>query len=236
MTSYVSLHSATDPLSSADRIASLIATARQLRQTASTRPLRGRNLALLRPDVHGEPSRLQHAAEEIGARVAVLKFSRPSSTSEGSDEIGRVARLLGRMYDGIDCYDLQSSVQRLIELHAGIPVFAGLELDSHPARVIADLWTLCERQAPAQQRIVFIGNDHNRRARMFLAAARAMGMAILVKAQANIVEDETLVVADATRPGKWGLSTGGAEIDDESVQENHRRVMQAVLIDTLHCV
>ena len=221
-----------DPLSSAG-IASLIATAEQLRRPAAARPLRGKNLALLRPDASAGPSSLQHAAEEIGARVAMLEFPRSARTREADDEIGTLARLLGRMYDGIDCADLHASIRRLIESHAGVPVFPGLELDTHPARAIADLWTLCEHQGPGDRRIVFIGNGRRPRARMFMAAARAMGVAILTKTRAEGGGERMPAVADASGPGRWVLWVGDVAVDDEAAQDNHRRIMQAVLIDAL---
>lgn len=221
-----------DPLSSTG-IASLIATAEQLRQPVAARPLRGKNLALLRPKASASPSRLQHAAEEIGARVAMLEFPRPSRTREANDEIGTLARLLGRMYDGIDCDDLHVSVRQLIELHAGVPVFPGLELDTHPARVIADLWTLCEHQGPRDRRIVFIGNGRRPRARMFMAAARAMGVAILRKNRAERGGEKMPAIADASGPGRWALWIGDMAVDDEAAQDNHRRIMQAVLVHAL---
>jgi hypothetical protein len=40
-------------------------------------------------------------------------------------------------------------------------------------------------------------------------------------------------VADASGPGRWALWIGDVAVDDEAAQDNHRRIMQAVLIDAL---
>ncbi len=222
---------ADDALSSAGHIASLIATADRLRRSSAL-PLRGTNLALLRAEGAPEGSPLKQAAEEVGARVALLNFIHDRSADAGHDAIA-LARMLGRMYDGIDCDDLDRSIRRQIQSHAGVPVFHGLARDSHPARVIADLWTLCERQAPADRWVVFIGNARPRRARMFAAAARAMGISIFKKAHAPAGADEAAAIADASQPGHWTLWIDGAAVDPDAVQDNHRRIMQAVLIHTL---
>ncbi|SEA55138.1 hypothetical protein [Variovorax sp. YR216] len=221
-------------MSSASKIASLIATADKLRQSPGA-PLRGRNLALLHARAEGASrnSPLQGAAEELGARVALLNFAHPPSPTEASSDVVALARMLGRMYDGIDCHDLDAAVLRSIELHAGVPVFPGLALDTHPARVIADLWALCERQTPAERRIVFIGNGRRPRARMFVAAARTMGVAILAKSRADPGSEGASAIADASQPRHWVLWIDGTAIDRDAVQENHRRIMQAILVHTL---
>ncbi|SCK58136.1 ornithine carbamoyltransferase [Variovorax sp. HW608] len=219
-------------MTSASRIASLIATADQLRQSSAA-PLRGKNLALLRAKGAPRASQLQHAAEALGARVALLDFAPQDGSADASSELITLARMLGRMYDAIDCDDLGASAQRLIALHAGVPVFPGLALDTHPARVIADLWTLCERQAPAGRRIVFVGNGRSRRAQMFVTAARTMGIAILMKSLADAGGEGTPAIADASRASHWILWIGGVAIDRDAMQESHRRIMQAVLVHTL---
>lgn len=221
-------------MSSASKIASLIATAGQLRQSSGS-PLRGRNLALLHARAEGAPrnSPLQCAAEELGARVALVNFVHPAGPADPAHDVVALARMLGRMYDGIDCDDLDASVKQLIEVHAGVPVFPGLGLDTHPARVIADLWALCERQTPADQRIVFIGNGRGPRARMFVAAARTMGVAILAKSRTDPKAEGASAIADASRSRHWVLWIDGRSIDREAVQDNHRRIMQAILVRTL---
>lgn len=217
---------------SASKIASLIATADRLRQSPGS-PLRGRNLALLRKENGYASSPLQDAAEELGARVALLNFSPKKGTSDARTDVTAFARMLGRMYDCIDCDGLNASVKRLVEQHAGVPVFPGLASDTHPARAIADLWTLCERQAPTERRIIFIGNGRGQRARLFVAAARTVGVAIVVRSRDVPRGEATPAIADASRPGDWILLIGDVEIDRGTVQECHRRIIQAMLVHRL---
>ncbi|WP_157730841.1 hypothetical protein [Variovorax sp. HW608] len=64
-------------------------------------------------------------------------------------------------------------------------------------------------------------------------AARAMGVAILTKTRAGGGGEKMPAVADASGPGRWVLWIGDVAVDDEAAQDDHRRIMQAVLVDAL---
>jgi len=101
-------------------------------------PLRGKNLGLLCTDDDSEASRLfQRAAGELGARVAQV---RPSfSTRSSAQEIRHTATVLGRLYDAIECLDVEAPTVLELRLHAGVPVFDGLARQDGPLAQLVHL-------------------------------------------------------------------------------------------------
>lgn len=98
--------------------------------------LKGRKLALLSDFGAGDPSAIGaeaqlfvRAASEMGCLVARL---RPGlSTSSSALEVQTTGRLLGRLYDALECQGLDLSLVQQIALHAGVPVFHGLASAGH---------------------------------------------------------------------------------------------------------
>ncbi|MDM0056798.1 hypothetical protein [Variovorax fucosicus] len=222
-------HSLPDEPPAAEDILAIFAVARRLRADASAgtlgQPLRGKNLALLLETPPGEEqSALHRAALELGARVAEVRFADPGGPAFARDGIRGLARMLGRMYDAIDCAALPPATVRQIELEAGVPVYAGLGLDDHPARALADLMTLCEHRPAPGASIRFLGDPTTPRARAFLRAAREVGLAES--------EDATLVV-DAAHGSHWSLSGPAGPLDALRRSENHRCMMQTLLLETI---
>jgi len=118
---------------------------------APSRQLKGKKLGLVCDEgSDGSESRLlfQHAAEELGAHVAII---RPALSNLGnSGEIEHTARVLGRFYDALECQGMAPDVVRQIGRHAGIPVYDGLACASHSTARLAAL--LDERTSPADNR------------------------------------------------------------------------------------
>jgi ornithine carbamoyltransferase len=133
-----------DELSRRDVLA-LLDTARSLKHShatgGDTRLLRGKNVALL-SDVDPAAHPFDAAAAALGARVSRIA---PSASRLGTDaDVQATARLLGRLYDAIECEGLEPALVEAIERHAGVPVFNGLSAPDHPMRVLADLLTMTE--------------------------------------------------------------------------------------------
>jgi ornithine carbamoyltransferase len=221
----------------AGTIVALFAAARRLRADsragAHGNALRGRNLALLLTQPSGPViSPVHRAAQDLGVRVAEVLFETdPAKQSE----IGALARLLGRMYDAIDCGRLPPSTVQRIEREASVPVYAGLGLDHHPARIVADLLTLCEdASAPGPQpTLLFIGDPQTPRSLPFLAAARELGFALQIAETGHPASNDAAYVVDATRPRTWSLHAHGRPIEAARQSENHHCVIQTVLLDTI---
>ena len=175
-----------DTLSRADVLA-LLDIARALKQAKSAgsaqRPLRGKNLALVSgkaPD--GKSSSLQRAATELGAKVAHV---RPGES--GIEGGWRAARLLGRLYDAIDCEGLDAATLALIDREAGVPVFNGLADDAHPTSILATLLDLEDRSTRplAELHVAYLGHARTARGDALLQAAALAGMEFRIGAPRN---------------------------------------------------
>lgn len=224
----------------AKTVLALFAAARRLREDAHAgtigTPLRGRNLALLL----GEPpaadsSALHRAALDLGARVAEVRFTEPPRSASAQDDVRALARMLGRMYDAIDCGALAPDTVCQIEQEAAVPVYAGLGLDDHPARLLADLMTLYEYRLPLapDASILFMGDPQTARGRTFLSAAQEIGFAVRAGQEGQAPPGGAIFLVDATHPPRWSLQAPPELLDDARRSENHRCVMQAVLLDTM---
>ncbi|WP_296736479.1 ornithine carbamoyltransferase [Variovorax sp.] len=123
-------------------VTSLLCRARLLQRSALDgsvpRLLRGKNLGLLCDAAPDESQALfRNAAEELGAHVAVM---RPGlSLASAPQEVQDTARMLGRLYDAVECQGLDAALVQRIGQHAGIPVFNGAAMKAHPADRLAEL-------------------------------------------------------------------------------------------------
>jgi ornithine carbamoyltransferase len=225
-----------DPPATANILATL-AAAERLRALARAgtagQPLRGKNLALLLgPTPCAGIATLRRAAQDLGARVAEVRFTEPTTPASGRDDVRVLARMLGRMYDAVDCEALAPATARRIEQDAGVPVYHGLCLDEHPARALADLMTLREHRSPPGASILFLGDPKAPHGSHFVSAARCAGFDVLVGSEQPASNDATFLV-DARHSAGWSLLASGQPVDEAQRTENHRFAMQAVLLDTL---
>ncbi|MBU2284948.1 MAG: hypothetical protein KKC85_00760, partial [Gammaproteobacteria bacterium] len=130
----------------ADRWPAIFGTAWRCRKDAPTgrnaQALLGKHLALLHEKTSGpEPSLLQRAAQDLGARVSHVHLGEPVLPPTGT--LGSsIPKVLGRLYDALDASSLPPGVVRQIALHAGVPVYEGLDRDDHPIHAIAALLAL----------------------------------------------------------------------------------------------
>ncbi len=116
------------------------------------------------------------AAFDQGADVTFLG---PTSSQFGHKEsIKDSARVLGRMYDGIQYRGFgQEVVERLAEF-SGVPVWNGLTNEFHPTQVLADLLTMTEHSEKPVEDITFsfLGDAQNNMASSLMVGAAKMGM------------------------------------------------------------
>jgi ornithine carbamoyltransferase len=237
VTSRISTFPHRDPLAAKCVLATLAAAERlraQARAGTAGQPLRGKNLALLLgPSPAGDISTLRRAAQDLGARVAEVRFTEPTRPAPGRDNVLVLAQMLGRMYDAVDCEALAPATARRIEQDAGVPVYHDLCLDDHPARLLADLMTLREHRSPPGASILFLGDPKAARGSQFVSAARAAGFDVLAGGTGQPASNDATFLVDARHSAHWSLLASALPLDEARRAENHRCVMQAVLLDTI---
>ncbi|WP_087018841.1 ornithine carbamoyltransferase [Thaumasiovibrio subtropicus] len=160
------------------------------------------------------------AAFDQGARVSYLG---PSGTQIGHKESMKdTARVLGRMYDGIQYRGFGQSIVEELGKYAGVPVWNGLTDEFHPTQILADFMTMLEH-APGKQlnemRFAYLGDARNNMGNSLMVGAAKMGMDIrLVAPKAFWPEDELVATCQAIA-AETGASITLTEDVAEGVKE-----------------
>ncbi|MGA0610759.1 hypothetical protein [Caldimonas sp. KR1-144] len=132
-----------DRLSARD-LACLLRTAQQLRAErldgSAHAALAGRHIALIGAPAGADTQAFVQAAAELGVRVAQIDAE--SLRNAPSQRVPELARMLGRLYQGVDCRGLPAERIEQIEAHAGVPVLNGVADPAHPLRLVGDLLTM----------------------------------------------------------------------------------------------
>jgi len=139
--------------------------------------LRGKNIALIfEKSSTRTRCAFEVAAYDQGARVTYLG---PSGSQMGKKESMKdTARVLGRMYDGIEYRGFGQEIVEELAKYAGVPVWNGLTNEFHPTQVLADFMTMMEHSdKPLQQvKFAYLGDARNNMANSLLIGAAKMGM------------------------------------------------------------
>ena len=141
------------------------------------RHLLGKNIALL----FEKTSTRTRCSFEVGAhdQGAHTTYLDPAGSQMGHKEsVADTARVLGRMFDGIEYRgDSQAKVETLAEL-SGVPVWNGLTDEWHPTQMLCDALTMLEHAGKPIEEISFayLGDARNNVANSLLISAALMGM------------------------------------------------------------
>ena len=132
-------HPACAPLSAA-QAAALLDNARALQRAEGNGdrplPLRGKNLGLWCDDDRERSAALfRRAASELGAHVAHIRPNLGEASS--LHELHDTARMLGRLYDAVECQGLPAALVERLAAEAEVPVFDGIALPQHPTALLA---------------------------------------------------------------------------------------------------
>ncbi|MFF8710601.1 ornithine carbamoyltransferase [Streptomyces sp. NPDC015184] len=161
--------------------------------------LRGRNIAL----IFEKTSTRTRCAFEVAAadQGASTTYLDPSGSQMGHKEsVKDTARVLGRMFDGIEYRgDSQAAVEELAA-YGGVPVFNGLTDDWHPTQMLADVLTMTEHSDKPLERIAFayLGDARFNMGNSYLITGALLGMDVRIVAPEAYWPDGT-VVAEARR-------------------------------------
>ncbi|MEB2419646.1 ornithine carbamoyltransferase [Citrobacter sp. R-1.5.2] len=157
--------------------------------------LTGKNIALIfEKDSTRTRCSFEVAAYDQGARVTYLG---PSGSQIGHKEsIKDTARVLGRMYDGIQYRGHGQDVVETLAEYAGVPVWNGLTNEFHPTQLLADLLTMQEHlpgKAFNEMTLVYTGDARNNMGNSMLEAAALTGLDLRLVAPQACWPEESLV-------------------------------------------
>jgi len=156
--------------------------------------LKGKNIAL----IFEKTSTRTRCAFEVAAfdQGANVTYLGPSGSQIGHKESMKdTARVLGRMYDGIEYRGFgQKIVEELAEF-AGVPVWNGLTDEFHPTQVLADLLTMEEHSKKKLNNIsyCYLGDARNNMGNSLMVGGAKMGMDVRLCAPKENWPDEELV-------------------------------------------
>ena len=137
----------------------------------------GRNIALIFEKTSTRTRcAFEVAAYDQGAHVTYLG---PSGSQIGAKESMKdTARVLGRMYDGIQYRGYKQSIVEELAKYAGVPVWNGLTDEFHPTQILADFLTMREHSNKQLSEIKFayLGDARNNMGNSLMVGASKMGM------------------------------------------------------------
>ncbi|WP_030270461.1 ornithine carbamoyltransferase [Streptomyces sp. NRRL B-24484] len=178
--------------------------------------LRGKNIAL----IFEKTSTRTRCAFEVAAhdQGAATTYLDPAGSQIGHKEsIRDSARVLGRMFDGIEYRGHGQEIVEELAAHAGVPVWNGLTDEWHPTQMLADVLTVREHCAKplGDVALAYLGDARNNMGNSLLVTGALLGMDV------RIVAPRQLWPADDVQKAAQDLAaTTGARITvTESVAE-----------------
>lgn len=158
------------------------------------RYLEGKNIVLL---FEKTSTRTRCAFEVAGMDLGMgVTYLDPGSSQMGKKEsIADTARVLGRMYDGIEYRGYDQGLVELLAEYAGVPVWNGLTDQFHPTQMLADLLTIEEKFGCLKGlNFTFVGDARNNMGNSLLIACAKMGLNFTACAPKELFPAEELVV------------------------------------------
>ena len=197
-------------------LASQLKTAKQKRKEQQF--LKGRNIAL----IFEKASTRTRCAFEVacydqGASVTCISGGSQMGSKESVKD---TARVLGRMYDGIEFRGhSQQHVQELADF-SGIPVWNGLTDEWHPTQVLADFLTMLEHsnsRSLREMKLCFTGDGRNNVANSLLVGSAKMGVDFRIAAPSGYAPDPELVAHCRSIAKETGATITVTESVEEAV-------------------
>jgi len=138
----------------------------------------------------------------------------PEYLGKGDIQLGKketvadTARVLGRMFDGIQFRGFKHETVEGLAKYAGVPVWNGLTDKYHPTQVLADFQTIIEQFGKLKGiSMAFVGDGRNNMANTLLIGAAKMGMDFRVVAPKNLFTEKEII-----RDGEKFAADTGAKI------------------------
>jgi ornithine carbamoyltransferase len=156
--------------------------------------LKGKNIAL----IFEKSSTRTRCAFEVAAldQGAGVTYLGPSGSQIGYKESMKdTARVLGRMYDGIEYRGFGQSVVEELAAYAGVPVWNGLTNEFHPTQILADFMTMMEYSTKPleEMKFCYLGDARNNMGNSLMVGAAKVGMDFRAAAPTSVQPHESLV-------------------------------------------
>ena len=178
--------------------------------------LKGKNIALIFEKTSTRTRcAFEVAAYDQGAHVTYLG---PSGSQIGIKESMKdTARVLGRMFDGIEYRGFGQDIVEVLAQYAGVPVWNGLTDEFHPTQILADFLTMQEYSEKPLDKVKFcyLGDARNNMGNSLMVGAAKMGMDFRAAAPKQYQPEEELV----TKCRKIAKQTGAKIMLTENVAE-----------------
>jgi len=185
-----------------DEFLSIVDLAGQLRREkrsgAERHRMAGLNVAL----IFEKPSTRTLSAFEVGAhdQGAHVTYLGPGDTHLGLSESARdTARVLGRMFDGIEYRGFAQETVEILGRYAGVPVWNGLTDQWHPTQMLADVLTMRDHSAKPLEEITlcYCGDARNNTANSLLVTGALLGLDVRIAAPGSLLpSDGVRAIAD----------------------------------------
>jgi len=178
--------------------------------------LKGKNIAL----IFEKSSTRTRCAFEVAAldQGAHVTYLGPSGSQIGQKEsMADTARVLGRMYDGIEYRGFGQEVVEELGKYAGVPVWNGLTNEFHPTQILADFLTMMEHSDKPLHQVTFayVGDARNNMGNSLMIGAAKMGMKFRSVAPKSVQPTDELV----NQAKEIAKETGAEIIVTDNVEE-----------------
>ena len=153
------------------------------------------------------------AAHDMGMGVTYLD---PQGSQIGKKEsIKDTARVLGRMFDGIEYRGFEQSIVEELAKYAGVPVWNGLTNEYHPTQMLADLLTIQEHLGRLKGvKLVYMGDARYNMGNSLMIACAKMGMHFVACTTKDYFPNEKLVA----QCREYAKESGGSVTLTEDVE------------------
>lgn len=153
----------------------------------------GKNIALLfEKDSTRTRCAFEVAGHDLGMGVTYLG---PTGSQMGKKEsIADTARVLGRMYDGIEYRGYAQTIVEQLAKFSGVPVWNGLTNEFHPTQILADFLTIQEHFGGLQgKKLVYMGDARYNMGDSLMVGCAKMGMHFVACAPKAYMPDQKLI-------------------------------------------
>lgn len=169
--------------------------------------MKGKNIAL----IFEKTSTRTRCAFEVGAfdQGANVSYIGPSGSQIGHKESMKdTARVLGRMYDGIQYRGYGQALVQTLADYAGVPVWNGLTDEFHPTQILADFLTMQEHcdKPLNQMKLAYLGDARNNMGNSFVEGAALMGIDLRLVAPKAFFPEQSLLDEVAETAAQTGAS------------------------------